>query len=220
MLQATIRDERATEGDGDYTGDDALRRASRFASRCVELAAMRAQSGAAGPRPAPPALRLNTRTVIEAIAPRLPLAGVRALAGAGDGESVRRLLVPMPGDRRLAVDVVPTDVAFHAADLHRVVQELVDNGLRHSAPGSTVRVRGAPGVGGYQLSVTNPGPRLPRWALAAVRDARDGLPAGGGDGLRLGLLIAATLAVRNAAVLEVVRGGGRPNTVRVVARPA
>jgi hypothetical protein len=37
--------------------------------------------------------------------------------------------------------------------------------------------------------------------------------------LRLGLLIAGTLARRNTAVLEVVRGGGRPNTVRVVAAP-
>lgn len=220
MLHALIHDEAPAQAGTDFTGDDAHRRASRFAARCVELSALRVRAASAEPPVAAAPLRLDTRAVMSALAGRLPVAGVRALAAAGPAESVRRLIVPMPGGRRLAVDVVPQDVAFDAHDLDRLLQELVDNGLRHSPPGSTVRVRGAPGVGGYQLSVTNPGPRLPRWALSAVRGAREGGHASGGDGLQLGLLIAASLAARNGGVLEVVRGGGRPNTVRVVARPA
>jgi hypothetical protein len=219
MLRATIQHETATGSGGDFTGDDAFRRASRFATRCVELAALRVRLAPGEPPPAPPTMRLDTQVVIEALAPGLPVAAARCLGGSGPAVSVRRLLLPMPRERRLAIDVIPQAVAFDPADLRRLLQELVDNALRYSAPRSTVRVRGAPGVGGYQLSVTNPGPSLPRWALAAVRCVRQGEAAAGGDGLRLGLLIAGTLARRNTAVLEVVRGGGRPNTVRVVAAP-
>jgi len=198
---------------------------SRAASRCLELLALQARAtrraAVEGGRDASaPAFALDTATVMTVLA---PLFGPDAPASfrhdpGQSGAAVRRMLVPMPGDRKLAIDVVPQVVRFAPADLQRLLLELVDNGRRHAPPGSTVRVRGAMGADGYQLSVTNPGAALPRSAIAALRPSRR---AGGlrtPVGWQLGLPIAAMLAELNGARLEVVRGAGRPNTLRVIAR--
>ena len=129
---------------------------------------------------------------------------------------MRRMLVPLPGDRLLAVDVVPGSVRFVPADLARLLQELVANAWRHSPAGATLRLRGAPGVGGYQLSVTNPGERLPRSVIALLRPGERSSRDEGASGLQLGLSIAATLAELNGTRLEVLRGAGRPNTLRII----
>jgi len=197
---------------------------ARFAGRCIDRLALQARLEArpqeVRARPTLPPIALNTGAVVAAVAQLLLPDASACFAGrieAGAQGSVRRVLVPLSGDRRLAVDVVPQVVRFHPADLQRLLFELVDNGQRHSPPGCTVRVRGAPGVGGYQISVTNPGERLPRSALNMVRahgraEAREPL-----ERLQLGLSMAAMLADLNDARLEVVRGAGRPNTLRIVA---
>jgi signal transduction histidine kinase len=198
---------------------------SRAASRCLELLALQARAtrraSVDGARDAAvPSLAIDTATVMNALAPLFgpdAPACFRREPGQG-GAAVRRMLVPMGGDRKLAIDVVPQVLRFSPNDLQRLLLELVDNGRRHSAPGSTVRVRGAPGADGYQLSVTNPGAALPRNAIAALRPSRRGTGVRTPVGWQLGLPIAATLAELNEARLEVVRGAGRPNTLRVIAR--
>jgi len=225
MFQSTHRDD-FRESDGASAGYAAARMpaASRFAHRCLELAALRSRwvtrTGAPATRPPPPLLMLDTSVVMAAVAPLFMPKGPDGFVRrtAPPGAAVRRLLVPMVGDRRLAVDVVPQALRFEAEDLIRLLQELVDNARRHAPVGSTVRVRGAPGMGGYQLSVTNSGPRLPRWVSGALRQSGNGALPPGGDGLQLGLTMAAALAALNHSALEVVRGGGRPNTLRVIVR--
>jgi signal transduction histidine kinase len=192
---------------------------SRHASRSLERASLLAalEAGVAARQ----TTRLDTVSVMAAIATLLaPDASQRFGATASGAAAVRRMLTPLSDGRKLAVDVVPTTVRFERTALERVLLELVDNALRHAPAGSTVRVRGAEGAGGYQLSVTNAGAPLPRWVLAALRPGCDPLRAGEPDGASLGLSIASVLAALNGARLEVLRGAGRPNTLRIIARPA
>jgi signal transduction histidine kinase len=193
----------------------------RFSDRYLECVTLqsRLRSGAASDAIGPGVV-VDTDWVMRALAPvlgRTDRSGAQPPA-ADRHPPVRRALSPMPGGRLLAVDVVPAVIAFDANDLARLVQELVDNGRRHATTGATVRLRGAPGARGYQLSVTNPGERLPRWVLASLRDDLATPASADPAGLALGLPIAAALARLNGARLEVLRGAGRPNTLRVVAR--
>ncbi|MFO0236354.1 MAG: ATP-binding protein [Burkholderiales bacterium] len=188
---------------------------SRYATRYLERASLQARLHA---KPAPGApTRIDTASVMAALAQVLvPDASDRLAASAGVGAAVRRMLTPLPGGRLLAVDVVPATVAFDGAELARVLQELVDNARRHAPAGSTVRVRGAAGANGYQLSVTNTGDPLPRWVLAALRPGRGGATTTDPSGHALGLSIASMLSAAYGTRLEVLRGAGRPNTLRII----
>lgn len=196
---------------------------SRYAGRFLERASLQARlrSGPVG-EGCPPPCRIDTARIMAALAPLLvPEApGCFVRGDEASDVSVRRMLAPLPGGRTLAVDVVPATIRFDFGELTRVLHELVDNACRHAPAGATVRVRGAVGTGGYQLSVTNPGDPLPRWALAALRPGRGEPGAGDPTGLALGLPIASLLAACNGGRLEVLRGAGRPNTLRVIALPA
>jgi signal transduction histidine kinase len=192
---------------------------SRFAARCMERYALRARLAELFREPvAIPAMALDTAAVMGGLAPLFAedAPGCFDRFDGAPSSMVRRMLVPLPGDRRLAVDVVPGSVRFLRADLARLLQELVANAWRHSPAGAALRLRGAPGVGGYQLSVTNPGARLPRSVIALLRPGRRADREEGVPGLQLGLSIAATLAELNGTRLEVLRGAGRPNTLRII----
>jgi signal transduction histidine kinase len=193
---------------------------SRYTSRFLERVALveRLASGPAVGEAFPPPTRLDTARVMTALAPVLVPDAPGCFAPTAPDVSVRRTLAPLPRGRSLAIDVVPATVRFDFGDLSRLLQELVDNACQHAPAGATVRVRGAPGVGGYQISVTNPGEALPRWALAALRPGRPAASVGDPTGLALGLPISALLAAVNGARLEVLRGAGRPNTLRVITR--
>lgn len=192
---------------------------SRFADRCMERYALRARLAERPNVPAElPAIPVDTSVVMAALAP-LFAADAQGCFGRFDGTpsaTVRRMLVPLPDERRLAVDVVPGLIRFRQADLARLLQELIANAWRHSPPGATSRLRGAPGAGGYQLSVTNPGQRLPRAAVALLRPGHRTGEDDGALGVQLGLSIAGTLAMLNGSRLEVLRGAGRPNTLRFI----
>lgn len=194
---------------------------SRYASRYLERAALRSRlrQGPIG-EGFPPPCEVDTARIMAALAPLLvpDAPGCFVRPGEPSGASVRRMLAPLPGGRLLAVDVVPATIRFDFDELTRVLHELVDNARRHAPAGATVRVRGATGAGGYQISVTNPGEPLPRWALAALRPGRSDPGTGDPTGLALGLPIASLLAACNGGRLEVLRGAGRPNTLRVIAR--
>ena len=190
---------------------------SRYANRFLERSALQARQQArrtGGSLPAVTAIDTGwVRAALSAWAQPGPESR-RAVAAA----QVRRMIAPLAGGRTLAIDVVPVSVRFDAADLARLLHELVDNAVRHAPPGATVRVRGAQGEGGYQLSVTNPGERMPRWALASLRVPRADSAAVTAPvpALALGLPIAALLAAVNDTRLEALRAAGRPNTFRVI----
>ena len=191
---------------------------SRFANRYLERAALQARLQAGGATTTSTA-RIDTASVMAALLSPVDDGARRDPVAASPAPAVRRTLTPLPGARLLAVDVVPAEVRFDGAELARLLHELVDNARRHAPPGSTVRVRGAEGPTGYQLSVTNTGEPLPRWVLAALRqDVRAG-SATDPAGLCLGLSIASLLAALNGCRLEVLRGAGRPNTLRVIVPP-
>jgi signal transduction histidine kinase len=193
---------------------------SRYTSRFLERVALveRLASGPVVGEAFPPPTRLDTARVMAALAPVLVPDAPGCFVRIAPDVSVRRTLAPLPGGRSLAIDMVPATVRFDFGDLSRLLQELVDNACQHAPAGATVRVRGAPGVGGYQISVTNPGEALPRWALAALRPGRPAAAVIDPTGLALGLPISALLAAVNGARLEVLRGAGRPNTLRVITR--
>jgi hypothetical protein len=214
------RSEVSANGDETRTASHPATIDSRFATRSLERLALRMKLSERMANPSRhdavlPSCPLDTAAVMAAVGPLFMPAG--AFGRTSPGVSVRRMLTPLPGDRLLAVDVVPAVLRFESADLARVLQELVANGWRHSPPGSTVRLRGAPGVGGYLLSVTNPGEKLPRAVVAALRPGRHGM-AVMEHGVQLGLPIAAALAELNGARIEVLRGAGRPNTLRLIVR--
>jgi hypothetical protein len=203
--------------------DAPSRHAGRYLEHAALLARLRTRADAeASVVPSPgPTTRVDTGSVMAALAPLLLETGRGAFGTPTAGAAVRRSLAPLPGGRALAVDVLPAVLRFDPQDLGRLLGELVDNGRRHAPAGATVRLRGAPGAGGYQLSVTNPGEPLPRWALTVLRadpvlDEVAADPAGRAFGLR----IATMLARLNDARLEVLRGAGHPNTLRVIVRPA
>lgn len=197
---------------------------SRQAARYLEHAALQARLRARDADPAaaaePPATRIDTGTVMTSLAPLLLRAEQGSFGAPTSDATVRRSLAPLPGGRTLTVDVQPAVLRFDPQDLARLLGELLDNGRRYAPAGATIRLRGAPGAGGYQLSVTNPGEALPRWALASLRT--DPAEGGAADpaGRAFGLPIAALLARLNDARLEVLRGAGHPNTLRVIVRPA
>ncbi|MFM1989320.1 MAG: hypothetical protein RJA99_2277 [Pseudomonadota bacterium] len=207
---------RATLADVPATADP-----SRYASRYLERAALqsRLRAGPIG-EGFPPSCTIDTARIMGALAPLLvpDAPGCFLRSDDSSGASVRRMLAPLPGGRLLAVDVVPATIRFDFDELSRLLHELVDNARRHAPAGATVRVRGAEGTGGYQLSVTGPGEPMPRWTLAALRPGRSEPGAGDPTGLALGLPIASLLAACNGGRLEVLRGAGRPNTLRVIAR--
>jgi signal transduction histidine kinase len=196
---------------------------SRFAARSMERYALRARLAArlasrlAAPQDGP-AMPIDTASVMAALTPLFAeeAPGCFERFDGTASSTVRRMLVPLAGERRLAVDVVPATVRFLHADLARLLQELVANAWRHSPEGSTLRLRGAPGAGGYQLSVTNPGERLPRSVVALLRSSRPADQIEAAAGLQLGLSMATMLAELNATRVEVLRGAGRPNTLRFI----
>jgi signal transduction histidine kinase len=79
--------------------------------------------------------------------------------------TVQQLMTPLAGSRRqqIAVDARP-DVPAVEADpelLRRVLQNLVDNAIRHSPPGSTVRIEAGSSDGFLCLRVRDEGPGVP-----------------------------------------------------------
>jgi signal transduction histidine kinase len=108
---------------------------------------------------------------------------------------------------RLAVDVdVVAAIDVPAADVLRIVRNLLDNAVRHTPPGGTVCIEGSSDPAGVMLSVSDecggiPEPDLPRLFDVAFRGdsarGRDGSTGG------LGLTIAKGLAEAHEGSIDV-----------------
>lgn len=105
---------------------------------------------------------------------------------------------------------------FHGDEdlLIRMVQNLLDNALRHSPPGATVRLALDCTPGEYRISVTDQGPGIPedaqsrlfeRFFRADQSRTRDETGSAGGAGL--GLSIARWVAEAHGGRLDLVRSG-------------
>ncbi len=123
---------------------------------------------------------------------------------------------------RLVADLPPAAVpAFgDRALIGQALANLIENALRHTPPGSTVRISVAPGPAGAALTVADDGPGIPAADRARVtgRFVRgDGARSGEGHGLGLALVAAIARAHGAGLALEDARPGLR---VRLVFPPA
>ena len=113
---------------------------------------------------------------------------------------------------RIEVDA-PT-AGFLTADpplLRRVLDNLVDNAVRHAPEGSAVSLRGYRSDGGWSLEVADRGPGVPPERRAELfsrfaKSDRARTPDGGGAGL--GLALSAAIAGAHGGTLVLVDGEG------------
>lgn len=134
---------------------------------------------------------------------------------------------------RVDAELAPAPVTGDPLLLERLVQNLVDNAVRHNAPGGFVTVRTGPAGGAAEVVVENSGPVVPPDAVPALiepfhqhaggpgtdaarrrRGARDG-------GAGLGLSIVAAVATAHGGTLHLAPrpAGGLRATVTLPARP-
>ena len=145
-----------------------------------------------------------------------PVAGDEAIGAALDGlDPPARARVAVAGEDELPL--LWADVGL----LTRVLANLLDNALRHTA--SAVEVRGTADDGTATLEVVDHGPGVPgeqRERMLAAFDRPEGAPEGGGTGL--GLWVARGLTEAMGGRLEVgdTLGGGLTLRVRLPTPPA
>jgi signal transduction histidine kinase len=95
--------------------------------------------------------------------------------------------------------------------LRRVVDNLVDNALRHAPNGTPVTLRGYPANGGWNLDVADHGPGVaPTYRdKLFTRFARaDGARSREDGGAGLGLALSAAIARAHGGTLELVEASG------------
>ena len=115
----------------------------------------------------------------------------------------------------VAVDIVE-ECPFNGDEdlLIRMVQNLLDNAMRHSPPGAIVRLALDCGANEYRITVTDQGPGIPADAQPRLferffraDDARTRDQAGSAGGAGLGLSIARWAAEAHRGRLDLVRSG-------------
>ncbi|CAN5668321.1 ATP-binding protein [soil metagenome] len=179
-------------------------RASRLVDQLLALARSESTSGPHGLQNAAP-LALS-ELVRQALADTVPYAVSRGTQLSLEGDDSIRI----PGDR---------------ASLAILVRNLVDNAVRYSPPGSTVRVGVArdEAEGGASLIVDDAGPGIPPAERSRVLDRfyRREETAGEGNGTGLGLAIVKNIADRHGATLTLGESpaGGLRVVVRFGSRP-
>jgi two-component system OmpR family sensor kinase/two-component system sensor histidine kinase QseC len=104
--------------------------------------------------------------------------------------------------------------------LRTLARNIIDNAVRYTPPGGSVRVRCAPSADGPTLEVADTGPGIPAAERARVFDRFYRHPTAATGGSGLGLAIVAAIANRHAAriTLDDAAGGGLKVTVQFPSR--
>jgi len=106
---------------------------------------------------------------------------------------------------RLQAQLEPARVGGDGQLLERLVANLIDNAVRHNAPGGQIEVTSATGAAGSVLSVANDGPIVPASELERLRRPFQRLGAertGQGEGHGLGLSIVHAIAEAHGATVS------------------
>lgn len=114
-----------------------------------------------------------------------------------DVGSAARMLGP---DRSIEVrSTGPVPVVADADRLTQAVMNLVDNAIRHTAPGGTIRITAARSDGSGTVEVANPGERIPPPDLERIFDRFYQAGRGSADGRHAGLGLAIVKAIADAS---------------------
>jgi signal transduction histidine kinase len=197
----------------EFTADVAHDLRTPLAAMTLDLAAV------------PPPARDRLAAQIEAMTARveqlLALAQVEAQAVATDSRvdlaAVARetaiRLAPLAVDRghTLALDIIDALPARgHAGAIGVVLQNLIDNALRHTPPGTAVTLRVGPGP---SLTVRDTGPGIPAAIRARALDRYAGAGDSRGTGLGLAIVARTVAAMGGAIAIAEPEGGGTAVTV-------
>jgi signal transduction histidine kinase len=106
-------------------------------------------------------------------------------------------------------------VRLHPHALQLLLENLLDNALRHAPPGSTVDVRLARDAATVELAVVDRGPGIPAAQRARALQRFVRLPSAVGEGSGLGLSIVASIALQSEGVLVLDDTPGGGLTVRL-----
>jgi signal transduction histidine kinase len=163
-------------------------------------------------------LLLLARTDVGRVVPRKPVDLTNVVVEA------TAELGPVSSHHEILLDVHPVTVEASRDDLHRLVINLIENAVRHTPPGTEIRVNTAATPSGRaQLVVEDDGPGIPE-ALAGTLFERFVRGAGDrGGSFGLGLAIVRAVAESHGGSVEVAQthpGAERPGARFVVTLPA
>jgi len=114
-------------------------------------------------------------------------------------------LEPVAGDHRLSVEAPPGAIVAGLRDeLHRLALNLMDNALKHTAPGTEIRARVARHGDRVVVSVEDDGPGVPDDLAPRVfeRFVRGAADRGGSSGLGLSIVRAVAETHGGTVTLE------------------
>jgi two-component system OmpR family sensor kinase len=133
-------------------------------------------------------------------------------------------LGPVSTEHDITLDIHPAVVEASRDELHRLAINLIENALRHTPPGTEIRVStGATAAGEARLIVEDDGPGIPERLASTLfeRFVRGAGDRGGSFGLGLAIVRAVTESHGGTVVLSRTRPGTeRPGARFVVTLPA
>ena len=127
-------------------------------------------------------------------------------------ERVRQIYQPLAEARRIVMTVETRAEHCVAAGIEELLVEmlgnLVDNALRHTPEGGTVRIAGGRlADGGIHLAVSDGGPGIPAEFAQKIFDRFTQIPGGEAGAAGLGLSLAAQIAVVHGGELRLANPG-------------
>ena len=129
-------------------------------------------------------------------------------------------LGPVSGEHEISLDVHPAMVEASRDELHRLTINLIENALRHTPPGTAIRVStGIAPDGSAELVVEDEGPGVPAELEANIfrRFVRGAGDRGGSFGLGLAIVQAVAQSHGGSVTLDQAAGRGARFVVRLPA---